>query len=116
MKLSLRNIFGIITILCLALAILRRPLAYCLNSVVEFDRYDEMVQASIGPFWLDFYLLGIEKWFPYQTHLQELISFPALVVFFFSTLLSIVSHVLLLVYVGSWIQWIFFRTQKENIC
>lgn len=61
MKLSLKNIFGIITFACIGLVIARRPLAYAIDNFTG----ESLSRAGfnfIAPWYFDLYLLGISDY------------------------------------------------------
>ncbi len=61
MKFTLRNLIGVILIICLILGVFNRPIREVLPSI----NWYEQVSCLLVPFWCDFYLLGIEKYWPF---------------------------------------------------
>ncbi len=68
MQLTLRNLIGYLTILCMGLAIFRRPILYFIEQIISFEQW-VTVHNEFWFFWyIDLYLLGIEGWWPFELH------------------------------------------------
>src|SRR5688572_8240727 len=103
MKFSIRNMLGVMIIISLVTIIFRRFLSF------------DMIHAFLAPYWVDLWLFNLESVWPFEVDLNEKTVHPSaqsaalIVVSGLSALLSIILHVIALVFGGSWIYDFFFK-------
>lgn len=68
-QLSLKNMFGYLTIACIVLALLRRPILYLLNNDIN-----DWFHCLLAPYYFDIYLLGFEDYWKFDSDLGDLVS------------------------------------------
>jgi hypothetical protein len=100
MKYSIRNLIGVILLISLALIILRRPIAIVLNDAATRESpVANIFQSVCMPYYVDFYLLGFDDYWPFEQTFDELLGkkptlfgFSCLLITIASSIVSVLLH------------------------
>ena len=114
MNSTIRNWLGITLIVALFLLLLKKPFSY-----------PEMQHAFMAPYYVDFWILDIQDWWPFEQSLgdklsglkygkggyEENQSFASLIeaTTFISAIIWVVVHIILLIITGIGIYNVFFK-------
>jgi hypothetical protein len=110
----LRAVFGWMTIVCIVLAILRRPLGLALAEGSE-----EWWHCLCAPWYADLYLLNLESCWPFTGNIKELQARKNewheayLLTSLLGCIIWLVLHVVGLIFGGIGIHTLFFATAEE---